>query len=224
MGRKWGLLGCGIAATLASAGASAATPGDIYLLTVSGTASAQWDHTGAPAPDGDCTRTVRTEGIRSVRFKSRPTRVRIVDGRLQRVDVRAVRGTVTLAGAETTDRQCPDGTGSSQIADCIRSTRSFAGAAVRLSSPARGRLAFGPVRGARLRVADCPNEVSMVRRQPAGPSPAVVNLPIDKLRHPRTRSVTSRVSFRRNDPFAPPEEGTLQQRIVWTLTFTRVTS
>ena len=217
-------MGCGVAAALASAGASAATPADTYLLTVSGTVSAQWDHTGAPTLDGECTRTFRTEGIRSVRFKSRPARVRIVEGRLRAVDVRGIRGTVTLAGAETTDRTCPDGTGSSQVADCATTRRSLTGGAVRLSSPARGRLAFGPLRGARLSVADCPNEIAPVRTAPAGASPGTIRLPIDKLSHPRTRGVTTRVSFRRNDPFTAPEEGALQQRIVWTLTFTRVTT
>jgi hypothetical protein len=194
------------------------------VLTVSGTVSAQWDHTGAPTPEGDCTRTLRTEGIRGVRFKSRPTRVRIVDGRLRAVDVRGIRGTVTLAGAETTDTKCPDGTGSSQIADCATTRRSLTGGALRLRSPARGRLAFGPVRGARLSVSDCPNEIAAVRRSPAGSSPGTIRLPIDKLSHPRTRVVTTRVSFRQNDPFSAPEEGALQQRIVWTLTFTRVTT
>ena len=183
----------------------------------------EWDHTGAPAPDGDCTRTFRTEGIRSVRFKSRPTRVRLVAGRLQSVDVRGIRGTVTLAGAETTERKCPDGTGSIQVADCITSRRSFTGGIVRLSSPARARLAFGCVRGARLAVADCPNEIAPVRQAPAGPSPTRSRLPIDRLSHPRTRTVTSRVSFRRNDVFPAPEQGTLRQRVMWTLAFTRVT-
>jgi hypothetical protein len=192
------------------------------MLTVSGTASAVWDHTGAPTADGECTRTFRTEGIRSVRFKSRPTRVRIVDGRLQAVVVRGLRGTVTLAGAETTDRKCPDGTGSSQIADCITSKRSFAGGFLRLSSPVRGRLAFGPVRGVRLAVADCPDEIAPVRQAPTGPSPAAIRLPVAKLSHPRTRSVTSRLSFQRTNPFTAPEEGMLQQRVAWTLTFTRV--
>lgn len=193
----------------------------MYLLTVSGTASATWDHTGAPVADGQCTRTLRTEGIRSVRFKSRLTRVRIVDGRMRGVDVRGIRGTVTLAGAETTDRVCPDGTGTSQVADCIRSTRSFAGGVARFSSPARGRLAFGPVRAVRLAVADCPDEIVEVRRAPAGLSPAAIRLPV-KLLHPRTLTVKSRVSFRRTDRFASPQQGALEQRIAWTLTFTRV--
>jgi hypothetical protein len=193
----------------------------VYVLTVSGTASAQWDHTGAPTAEGECRRTFRTEGIRSVRFKSRPTRVRIVGGRLQPVVVRRINGTVTLAGAETTDRTCPDGTGSSQIADCIRSTRSLTGGTLRLSSPARGRLAFGRIRGARVAVADCPGEIAAVRSAPAGPSPAPIGLPLDRLSHPRTGTVTLRVSFRRTDPFAAPEVGTLQLRVAWTLTFTR---
>jgi hypothetical protein len=208
---------------LASAGAVASTGADVYLLTVSGTASAQWDHTGAPVADGACTMTLRTEGIRTVRFKSRPTRVRIVGGRVAPVNVRGIRGTVTLAGAETTDRRCPDGTGTSQIADCTRTTRSFAGAFVRVTSPARGRLLFGPVRGARPAVANCPDEIAPIRRAPAGPSPPTIDLPA-RLSHPRTRSVKSRVTFQRKNSFAAPEQGTLQQRVVWTLTFTRVTT
>jgi phage tail tape-measure protein len=147
--------------------------------------------------------------------------VRIVGGRLQPVVVRGIRGTVTLAGAETTDRSCPDGTGSSQIADCIQSTRSLTGGTLRLSSPARGRLAFGRIRGARLAVANCPDEIAAVRLAPAGPSPASIGLPIGKLSHPRARTVTTRVSFRRTDPFAAPQEGSLQLRVAWTLTFTR---
>jgi hypothetical protein len=194
----------------------------VYLLTVSGTASAQWDHTGAPTVDGACSRTFRTEAIRRVRFKSRPTRVRIVGGRMQPVVVRGIRGTVTLAGAETTDRDCPDGTGSSQIADCIRSTRSLTGGSLRLRSPGRGRLAAGLVRGARLAIANCPDEIAAIRRAPGGPSPTAIRLPVDKLTNPRARGVTSRVSFQRNEPFAAPEEGTLQQRVVWTLKFARV--
>jgi hypothetical protein len=147
--------------------------------------------------------------------------VRIVDGRLVAVDVRGIRGTVTLGGAETTDRRCSDGTGTSQIADCAPSTRSFTGASVRLSSPSRGRLAFGAVRRVGLRVADCPDEIAAIRRAPAGLSPAPIRLPA-KLAHPRTGSVMSRVSHRREDRFAAPQQGMVVQTVLWTLTFTRV--
>jgi hypothetical protein len=214
-------VGCSVAALLSSAGALAAPRADVYRLTVSGRVSAQWDHTGVPTADGACTRTFRTEGIRSVRFRSRPTLVRLIDGRLQGVTVRGIGGTVTLAGAETTDTKCPDGTGTSQVADCVTTRRSFAAGTLRLRSPARGRLAFGTVR-ARLAIADCPNEIAPVRQAPAGASPTTIRLPIAKLSHPGTRGVTSRVSFRQNDTFGPPEDGALQQRVVWTLTFKRV--
>jgi hypothetical protein len=221
VGWRWSLLGCAVAASFAGAEASAATRAHVYVLRLSGTASARWDHTGAAARDGSCTKTLRTEGIRTVRFTSRPTRVQVVDGRLLAADVRGIRGTVTLGGAETTDRRCGDGTGTSQIADCAPSTRSFTGGSVRLSSPAPGRLAFGAVRRVRLPVANCPDEVAAVRRAPAGLSPGPIRLPA-KLSHPRTGSVTSRVSFRREDRFAAPEKGSVVQTIVWTLTFTRV--
>jgi hypothetical protein len=221
---KWGLLGCIGAASLGAAGASAAPATDLFALTLSGTASAQWDHTGAPIADVDCTRKERTEGLRSVRFRSRPTRVRLVDGRLIAIDLRGVRGTVTLGGAETTETMCPGGEGSAQIRDCITSRRTFTGGAVRLSSPARGRLAFGPARGVRLAVANCPDEISAVRRAPLGPSPSPLRLPLDKLSSPRTQTVTTRVSFRRTVPFQLPELGSLVRRATWTLTFRRLDS
>lgn len=192
------------------------------MLTLSGTASAQWDHTGAPIVEGECTRTERTEGLRSVRFRSRPTRVRIVDGRLIARDVRGVRGTVTLGGAEMTEVMCPGGEGSAQIRDCITSKRSFTGGAVRLSSPARERLAFGSARNVRLAVANCPDEIAAVRRAPLGPSPSPIGLPLDKLSNPRAQTVTTRVSFRRTVPFQLPELGSLERRATWTLTFDRV--
>jgi hypothetical protein len=219
---KWGLLACSGVASLAFAGASAADSADVFVLTLTGTASAEWDHTSAPTPSDGCTKTERTEGIRSVRFRSKATRVRIVGGRLVAVDVRGVRGSVRLGGAETTKTTCPGGQGSAEIRDCITSTRSFAGAAVRLSSPARGRLAFGAVRGVHLAAVNCPDEVAAVRRAPAGLSPNPVRLPLDKLTNPRTQSVTTRVSFRRSVPFAAPEAGTLEHRVSWTLTFKRV--
>jgi hypothetical protein len=208
-----------------AAGASAGAHTDLFLLTLTATASAQWDHTGAPTPENhECSKTERTEGLRSVRFRSRPTRVRIVGGRLVGVDLRGVRGTVTLGGAETTQTTCPGGEGSAEIRDCVTTRRSFAGAAVHLSGPARGRLAFGAVRGVRLAAANCPDEIAAVRTSPVGPSPNPIRLPLEKLANPRTRNVVIRVSIQRELPFAAPEAGRLGQRVSWTLTFHRVRS
>jgi hypothetical protein len=210
------------AASLTVGGASAASSAHVFVLTLTGTASAQWDHTGAPTTDENgCSTTKRTEGIRSVRFRGKPTRVRIVGGRIVAVDVRGVSGKVTLGGAETTEKMCPGGEGSTLIADCVTSTRTFARGAVRLSSPVRGKLGFGPVRGVRLAVADCPDEIAAVRGSPAGLSPSPIRLPLDKLTNPRNRSVTTRVSTHRETPFAAPESGTLEQRVTWTLVLTR---
>jgi hypothetical protein len=197
----------------------------VFVLTLVATASSQWDYTGAPTPENlVCSKSERTEGLRSVRFRSRPMRVRIVDGRLVGVDLRGVRGTVTLGGAETTETKCPTGESSAVIRDCITTKRSFAGAAVRLSSPARGRLAFGAVRGVRVALANCPDEITAVRSAPAGLSPSPIRLPLDKLTHSRIGRVITRVSSRRVIPFEAPEAGSLEQRASWTLTFDRVNS
>lgn len=212
-------------ASVAAAGASAAARTDLFVLTLVGTASAEWDYTAAPTPENhECSKTERTEGLRSVRFRSRPTRVRIVDGRLVGVDLRGVRGTVTLGGAETTETTCPVGESSAEIRDCVTTRRSFTGAAVRLSSPAHGRLAFGAVRGVRLAPADCPDEIAAVRRAPAGLSPNPIRLPLDRLTDPQALRVITHVSVQRDVPFAAPEAGSLEQRASWTLTFDRVKS
>ncbi len=221
---KWGLPACLGATCLCAAGASAAPRADLFVLTLTGTASAQWDHTGAPTPENGCSKTERTEALRSVRFRSKPRRARIVDGRLIGVDLRGIRGTVTLGGAETTETTCPDGVGSAEIRDCVTTRRSFAGAAVHLSSPSRGRLAFGPVRRVRLARVSCPDELAAVLGAAAGLSPNAIRLPLQKLVDPRTRNVVIRVSIVRRVAFAAPEAGQLEQRASWTLTFHRVTT
>lgn len=219
----WGLLVCVGAACLGcGAAASAPSATDIFELTLSGTASAEWDYTTAPVLEGTCTRTERSEGIRKAVFRTRrPTRVRLVDGRIRPADVRSIAGSISLRGAWTTDTRCGDG-GPAVIRDCVTTRRTFAGGALRLSSPAAGRLAFGPVRGVRLRKVLCPPEPAAVTRAPLGSVPQSGRLPLGKLTAARTRRVTLTFTFNRTRTFDPPEAGQLEQVAKWKLAFERV--
>ena len=94
-------------------------------------------YTASPVVEGDCQRTETSEGERTAKFGTRsPVLVRLAGGRVLPVTVGGIKGTVTLAGANTTDKAC-GGHGTSKVADCAQTTRSFAGARLRALSPRR---------------------------------------------------------------------------------------
>ena len=157
--RNLGLLGLiGVACVVAAHSSAAAPAPTLFRLTISGTAHQEWSYTASPVVEGDCQRTETSEGERTAKFGTRsPVLVRLAGGRVLPVTVGGIKGTVTLAGANTTDKAC-GGPGTSKVADCAQTTRSFAGAKVRALSPRRGVLALGRVSNVRLTQADCPLE------------------------------------------------------------------
>jgi hypothetical protein len=163
-----------------------------------------------------------TEGIRTAKFRmSRPTVVRLLGGRVLPVDLRGIVGTVTLGGANTKDEKCA-GVGSAVISDCAQTKRSFTGARARISSPRPGVLSLGVVRNVRLRVADCPREPVEVIRRPLGPARGPMRLPKAALMERRLNRLTLRGSRTERKRYASPEEGQLEERTEWTLTFVRI--
>jgi hypothetical protein len=163
-----------------------------------------------------------TEGIRTAKFRTRrPIVVRLLGGRVLPVDLRSLAGTVTLGGANTTDEDCA-GIGSSVISDCAQTKRSFAGAGARIASPRPGVLALEAVRNVRLRASDCPREPVDVMRRPLGPAPGPLRLPKEALMEQRLTRLTLRGSRTQRKTYASPEEGRLEERAQWTLTFVRV--
>jgi hypothetical protein len=217
----WGLGLIAIACSSA-AHASAMPAPVLFHLSITGTASHQWTHRGAPEETGSCTRTVTSEGIRRTQFRTtKPVPVRLVGGRVLTTDVRRLSGTVTLAGANTIDERCGD-QGTGQVADCVRTKRSFAGGKARVSSPRRGKIELGPVRSVRLRESDCPLEPAVVKSRPLGPNLGVLSLPDKALKEARVARITMRASRSRRIIFALPEEGNLREQTEWRLTFVRV--
>jgi hypothetical protein len=207
---------------LLSAQAPAAPNPATFELTIRATAFHQWTHTAAPVVTGACTRTETSEGIRTTQFRTlTPARVRLVSGRVLATQIRSLTGTVTLAGANTTDERCGnEGTG--KIADCVRTRRSFSNARVSLSSPRPGYVDIGVPRNVALRRSDCPIEPDAVRRRPLGPEVSVLRLPDEVLTQQRVVRITLRASRERRTDYLQPEDGSLLARSEWHLTFVRV--
>ena len=132
--------------SFSATGADAAPAPTLFKLTVVGTAHAEWDHTGAPAPSGACERTVRSEGFRDVRFRTaKPALVRVAGGRVLAGTVRGLTGTVVLSGANTVSDVC--GTETSQaIQDCVTTRRLFRAGRMGVLSLRAGRKLIEPAR------------------------------------------------------------------------------
>jgi hypothetical protein len=219
LAKNWGLLGGIGAACALAAQASAAPAPALFRLSITGTANHVWSHTTAPKQTGNCSRTEMSEGIRSVQFRTKePVLVRLIRGRVLPADVRNLTGTVTLGGANTIAERCGD-VGTGRIADCAQTKRSFSGARLRVSSPRAGFLELGLVRNVRLRRSDCPVEPAQVTRRPLGPELSALRLPEEVLGQRRVSRITMRASRTRTTSYAAPEDGSLQERAEWSLTF-----
>ena len=222
LARDTGLLGLLAASCVLAAGARAAPAPTLFRVTLVGTTTQQWTHTSAPVDDGVCRRTELSEGIRTARFRtSRPVVVRLLGGRVLPVDVRGIGGTVTLGGANMRNENC-GGVGSSVIADCVETKRSFAGARARVAGPRPGVLNLGVVRNVRLRRSDCPREPVEVIQRALGPAPGPLRLPKAALNEQRLTRMTLRGSRTQRTVYVSPEEGRLEERSEWTLTFVRI--
>jgi hypothetical protein len=209
-------LACGVAAR-----ASAAPAPTIFRLTVVGSAHEEWSFTAAPVAEGDCTRTDTSEGIRDVTFRTKaPVPVRIAGGRVLPVIIRGLSGTVTLGGANTTQRICGP-TGTTQTADCAQTKRQFTGATVRADSPQPGTLALRSIGNVRLATADCPREPVDVTLRPLGPLPKLLRLPKAALMERRLARITVGATRTQRSVYAPPQSGQLSERSQWSFRFDR---
>ncbi len=206
----------------AAAGARAAPAPTLFGLSVAGTAHQEWDHTTAPTMSAGCERSLRSEGFRSVRFRStRQTVVRVVGGRVLSAEVRGLAGTVTLTGPNTVNEICGE-TETHAIQDCLKTRRSFGAAKLKLLSTKPGSITLRPVRNVRLRTITCPREPADVVRAPLGPIPGPLRISTSALSNNRITRITLTASASRTKTYAPPETGTLEQRAAWTFTFVRL--
>jgi hypothetical protein len=207
---------CGVAAH-----ASAAPAPTLFRLTVVGTAHEDWAFSPAPVTDGSCQTTKTSEGIRDVTFRTKkPVPVRISGGRVLPVVIRGIGGTVTLGGANTTERVCGT-TGTTQTGDCAQTKRSFAGATIRVESPRPGVLDLTSLANVQLAKADCPREPVDVTLRPIGPPPRLLRLPKPALMEKRLKRITMGATRTQRKVYGAPESGHLDERSQWSLRFDR---
>jgi hypothetical protein len=207
---------CGLAAH-----ASAAPPPTVFRLTLTGSAHDEWSFTAAPVSDGDCRRTDRSDGIRDVTFRTKQAvSVRISGGRVLPVVIRGVFGTVTLRGANTTERVCGP-TGTTQTADCAQTKRSFTGATIQAASPQPGVLTLKKVGNVHLAKANCPLEPLDVTLRPVGPLPKQFRLPKATLMERELRRITVGATRTQRSVYGAPQSGHLDERSQWNLRFDR---
>jgi hypothetical protein len=191
------------------------------MLTISGRVVADWDHTSAPTATGDCAAAVQAQGFRTATFRTRPTLVRFVDGRLQRIELRGASGRVKLAGTNTHVQTCA-GVDDRELEYCARTTRAFSSARVTLSSTQADVIALRPFRLS-LRRFRCPLEPAEVAATPLGPPPGPVHISAGTLADDtHAARITLKASAVRTKNYSDPELGFLQWRTAWTLTLVRV--
>ena len=211
-----------LAASFTAAQASAKPPPATFMLTISGRVVADWDYTRAAIPRTvECATAVQSQGFRTATFRTRPTRVRFVDGRLQRVDVRGATGRVKLAGTNTHVQTCAGTPDDRQLEYCARTTRAFSNARVTLSSAQADVITLQPFRLS-LRHIRCPDEPPDVDTGPLGPAPGPVRVSAGTLADAHAARITLKASAVRTKNYSDPEVGFLQWRTTWTLTFVRV--
>jgi hypothetical protein len=221
LGRNLCRLGLVGAACVVAAHASAAPAPTKFRLTIVGTVRQEWTFSAAPVTSGDCRRTETSEGIRTVSFRTTmPAIVRLAAGRVLPADVRRIAGTVTLSGANTTDEIC-GGVGSSKVADCAQTTRSFRGARLHAASSRPGYVTLNRIANVRLATADCPREPPDVLRRPLGPALDRLRLPKAALMERRLARIHLEASRTQRKIYGSPEQGRLTESAQWTLTFVR---
>jgi hypothetical protein len=211
-----------LATCAAATHVSAAPAPALFKLSISGTAHAEWDHTGMPVAFENCDRTIRSEGIRTVRFRmTKPTVVRVVSGRVLAATARRLAGNVTLAGANTIRDVCGPETREA-IQDCATTKRTFRAATIALVGTRAGLLTLRSVQNARLRASPCPREPAEVVRAPLGPVPGPLRVSTASLADKGVARITLTASKSGIVNYGPLEQGRLRHRSAWKLTLERV--
>ncbi len=196
-----------------AAHAAPAAPTETFLLSVSGTSSAVWDHT-------DCNASLGSHGSRAASFHSSgPTMVRFVGNRLVAVDAHRIAGAVTLSGTNAADAACSEDSAAT-TQRCGRTTRRFANAHVHVSAAGAGRIVVAAPRLV-LRRGQCPREVADVVTLPLGPQVGPLQISTRALADRRISRITLSATASRRKSYGAAETGTLEQRSRWTLTFVR---
>jgi hypothetical protein len=203
-----------------AARASASPAPMVFHLTVSGTATARWDHTESRI--GTCSSLVRAQGTRTVRFRSvRPVLVTFAGGHLAGVAMTALAGTAAVSGHNTVTQDCggPPPQPVDQV--CQRVAQRFNSGHVSLSSAGTGQVKLGAARLA-VRRTECPLVPDDVAATPLGPLPRRLRLSPTALANARFAKLTLSAATKGGMTYGDPESGSSVQRASWKLVFVRI--
>lgn len=233
MARRVGVFLVGTCVLLLAWGAAgAATPQTAaFRVTLTATLTKDWTHTRTV--EAECEEvTTHTGRWRLTLASRRPSAIAITRPdsagrplRLLPATVRALAGQATQTGSRRFEVRGPRCTREIQRTPCAAQRRSFRGGTARLTSPARGRARFAPLRGAsavRSFRRTCPEEPPEIRalrtdlRLAEAPLSAADVFDRDVPRFfisGNSRQVTT---------IEGPYDGRVVERVRWTLTFTRL--
>ena len=229
--RRVGVFIVGVfALVLALGSAVAATPKRaVFDVTLSGTLTKTW--TSRHVVEGGCDEITTHVGQWRLSLRTtRPTRVVAVGpsgpGRAARFSpgiVRSIAGTAIRSGSRRVQNQS-NACGTNQIAACARKRVSFRGATTAFSSPTRQRIRFGRLQGiraARALAGTCPNEAREIRAIRTELSVADAPVAIGDLFDRDVPRFFVSGNAEQETTIEGPYDGTVTERVRWTLTFTR---
>jgi hypothetical protein len=131
-----------------------------------------------------------------------------------------LRGTVRLAGANTTNQVCTSGGETHTPEPCSATTRTFHDARVAFGSAGPGSITVGMPR-VTLRRSRCPSEPDEVVAFPLGQAPGPLHVSQALLDNPRTKRITLTAGASRIKRYGEPEAGVVRLRTSWKLTLVR---
>jgi hypothetical protein len=231
--RRFGVILVGTCVLLLAWGAAgAATPQRAeFRVTLTGTLTKDWTHTRIV--QAECNRVTTYGGHWKLKLATRrPSRIVIARAassrgalRLPRATVTSIAGQATQSGLRRFELRGPRCDREVRRTTCAGQRRSFRGASARLTSPARGKARFAPLRGAaavrsfRRTCPEEPPEISSIRTDLALADAPLFAADVFDGDVPRffisgnTQQVTT---------LEGPYDGRVTERVRWTLTFTRL--
>jgi hypothetical protein len=205
---------CALALFPVAAHAARSHSRQTFLLSVTGTSTAVWDHTEQRI--GLCSTTVRSQGVRTVRFTSaRSTPLRFVHARWLRFDLRNLVGAADISGRQSITPDCESGE-----VKCAKKTIRFANGRSTIAVSGAGRVTIGAPT-ATLRRPDCPLQPDDIVATPLGVPVGPVQVSAQSLANRHIVKITLRASTTRRKTYGNAETGESVQRSRWTLTFVR---
>jgi hypothetical protein len=230
---RWGIPGLiACVLILASGSALASTPSSArFRVTLTATLTKTWSVTRSEGEPG-CIRTMKSSGRWQARLSAKSaSRVRIVAAGRERVrfvggTIRAIAGSASQSGTNAVVGQgSPACERQTRTVRCATQRRSFRRGTTALANPRRRILALGQLKGAsalRSFSPQCPQEPSEVRAIRTDLSLATAPLDTADVFRRDVPRFFLRGNTQQQTTITGDLQGTVNERVRWTVTFTRL--